>query len=59
MTNPPYILEHLHNISLILNHPRVFAFLHIPVQSGSNAVLDRMNREYTREEFQFVCDYLI
>lgn len=24
MTNPPYILEHLHNIALILNHPRVF-----------------------------------
>lgn len=31
MTNPPYILEHMENISLILNHPRVFSFLHIPV----------------------------
>lgn len=43
----------------ILNHPRVYSFLHIPVQSGSNGVLDPMNREYTVEEFSEVCDFLI
>ena len=59
MTNPPYILEHLDAISDILNHPRVFAFLHIPVQSGSNPVLLNMNREYTVEDFRRVCDHLI
>ncbi len=32
MTNPPYILEHLDAIARVLNHPRVYAFLHIPVQ---------------------------
>ena len=32
MTNPPYILEHLEAIAKVLNHPRVYAFLHIPVQ---------------------------
>jgi threonylcarbamoyladenosine tRNA methylthiotransferase CDKAL1 len=32
MTNPPYMLEHLKAISKIMNHPRVFSFLHIPVQ---------------------------
>ena len=52
MTNPPYILEHLDAMADIFNHPRCFAFVHIPVQSGSNAVLDKMNREYTREEFE-------
>ena len=31
MTNPPYILEHLDAMVDILNHPRVYAFLHIPV----------------------------
>ena len=41
MTNPPYILEHLTAMADILNHPRVYQFLHVPVQSGSNAVLDR------------------
>lgn len=59
MTNPPYILEHLDAMSDILNHPRVFAFLHIPVQSGSNPVLENMNREYTVEDFKKVCDTLL
>lgn len=59
MTNPPYIKEHLDAMSDILNHPRLFAFLHIPVQSGSNAVLLDMNREYTQEEFRKVCDNLL
>lgn len=34
MTNPPYILEQLEEIAEVLSHPRVYAFLHIPVQSG-------------------------
>jgi len=59
MTNPPYILSQLEECAKALNHPRVFAFLHIPVQSGSNLTLERMNREYTREDFSKVCDYLI
>ncbi|EAR99465.2 MiaB-like tRNA modifying enzyme, archaeal-type family protein (macronuclear) [Tetrahymena thermophila SB210] len=59
MTNPPYILEHLQNMSTILRHPRVFSFLHIPVQAANNTVLENMNREYTCEEFEQVCDYLL
>lgn len=51
MTNPPYMLEHLPEIADVLNHPRVYAFLHVPVQCGSNPVLEKMNREYTIEEF--------
>lgn len=39
MTNPPYILEHLEEISKILQTPSVYAFLHVPVQSGSDSVL--------------------
>ena len=59
MTNPPFILEHLQAMGDIMNHPRVYTFLHVPVQCGSNKVLDKMIREYTVEEFQEVCDYLI
>ena len=58
MTNPPYILQHLPAIAKLLNHPRCYAFLHVPVQSGSDAVLKGMNREYTRAEFCAVADYL-
>jgi threonylcarbamoyladenosine tRNA methylthiotransferase CDKAL1 len=49
MTNPPFILQHLEEIAAVLRHPAVFAYLHVPVQSGSNAVLKAMNREYTVE----------
>jgi tRNA-2-methylthio-N6-dimethylallyladenosine synthase len=31
--------------------PKVCEYLHLPVQSGSNAVLKRMNRQYTRESY--------
>ena len=59
MTNPPYILEHLEDIVKILNHPRVYAFLHVPVQAGCNDVLETMNREYTVEDFELICDTLM
>lgn len=39
MTNPPFILEHLKEIASVLCHPCVYSFLHVPVQSGSDAVL--------------------
>ena len=59
MANPPYILENVNNMIKVLNHPNVYSFIHIPVQSGSNAVLDKMLREYTIEEFSFLCDKFI
>ncbi|KRZ32245.1 Threonylcarbamoyladenosine tRNA methylthiotransferase [Trichinella pseudospiralis] len=51
MTNPPYILDYLEEIGEILNHPCVYSFLHIPVQSGSDAVLQDMRREYNVNDF--------
>ncbi|XP_040823614.1 threonylcarbamoyladenosine tRNA methylthiotransferase [Ochotona curzoniae] len=58
MTNPPYILEHLQEMAKILNHPRVYAFLHIPVQSASDSVLMAMKREYCVADFKSVVDFL-
>ena len=42
----------------VLLHPRVYSFLHVPVQSGSNSVLADMKREYTREDFECLIDFL-
>ncbi|XP_076639074.1 threonylcarbamoyladenosine tRNA methylthiotransferase [Colletes latitarsis] len=58
MTNPPYIMEHLEEMSKILRHPKVYSFLHIPVQSGSDQVLADMKREYTRANFEHVVNFL-
>ncbi|XP_039178594.1 threonylcarbamoyladenosine tRNA methylthiotransferase isoform X2 [Crotalus tigris] len=58
MTNPPYILEHLEEMAKILNHPRVYAFLHVPVQSASDSVLMDMKREYCVADFKHVVDFL-
>jgi threonylcarbamoyladenosine tRNA methylthiotransferase CDKAL1 len=58
MTNPPYILDHLEEISEILNHPQVYGFLHIPIQAASDSVLLEMKREYTRKQFEHIVQYL-
>ncbi|KAF0991048.1 hypothetical protein HZS_4462 [Henneguya salminicola] len=58
MTNPPYIKDHMEEMALILRHPRVYSFLHIPVQSGSDSVLNEMNREYNIEDFCSLIDFM-
>lgn len=46
MTNPPYMLAHIDAVAAVMNRPNVFAFIHIPIQSGSDQVLQSMVREY-------------
>lgn len=58
MTNPPYILEHIEAMVAILQHPRVYAFLHIPVQAGADEVLADMKREYCIADFCTIVDFL-
>lgn len=37
---------------------KVFKFMHLPVQSGDDRILESMNREYTRKDFEkIVTDY--
>lgn len=36
-------------IEVMAKYPNICRFIHLPVQSGSNQILARMNRKYTRE----------
>jgi tRNA-2-methylthio-N6-dimethylallyladenosine synthase len=38
-------------LEVIRDHPRICRYLHVPAQSGSNRILEMMNRGYTVEEY--------
>lgn len=38
-------------IEVLARHPKVSRYLHLPFQSGSNRILERMHRRYTREDY--------
>jgi tRNA-2-methylthio-N6-dimethylallyladenosine synthase len=38
-------------LEVIRDHPRICRYLHVPAQSGSNRILEKMNRGYTVEEY--------
>ena len=44
-------------IDAITECEKVGNFLHLPVQSGSNSVLERMNRRYTAEKYLEIIEY--
>ena len=43
-------------IHVMAKHKNICKYLHLPVQSGSNAVLKAMNRQHTREEYMELVD---
>ncbi|UUX91347.1 tRNA (N(6)-L-threonylcarbamoyladenosine(37)-C(2))-methylthiotransferase [Methanoplanus endosymbiosus] len=52
MMNPKTILPYLDEITDGFLSPKVFKFVHIPVQSGSDKVLYDMKRGYTSADFE-------
>jgi len=51
MMTPNYALNILDRLVEAYQHRKIFKFLHLPVQSGDNEVLKRMQRLYTVEDF--------
>jgi threonylcarbamoyladenosine tRNA methylthiotransferase CDKAL1 len=54
MMNPDTIMPVIDGLVKAYKSPKVFRFLHMPVQAGNNRVLKLMNRKYTVEEFKKV-----
>ncbi len=52
MMNADYALPIADELVSFLQHPKIYSFVHIPLQSGSNKVLKAMKRKYTVEEFE-------
>jgi len=58
MANPDLIKLYQDDFAEILAHPRFYQFAHIPLQAGSNSVLDAMKRLYSTEDFLQICKKL-
>jgi len=52
----PYPREMTDEVIDALALPKMWNYLHLPVQSGDNQVLKRMNRKYTREQYLEIID---
>lgn len=51
MLNPEHLPKYFDQLVEAYSSSKVYKFIHLPVQSGSNMVLRHMNRNYTIEEF--------
>jgi tRNA A37 methylthiotransferase MiaB len=54
MMNPDHVLSMLDELIDAYGCGKLFKFLHLPVQSGDDTVLELMNRYYTVDEFRMV-----
>ncbi|MFH1276124.1 MAG: tRNA (N(6)-L-threonylcarbamoyladenosine(37)-C(2))-methylthiotransferase [Candidatus Woesearchaeota archaeon] len=51
MGNPIHLMKIKDELLPLLNHEKIFKFIHVPAQSGSNKILKDMKRGNTNEEF--------
>lgn len=51
MMNPDWLSPIADELMYVFEDPRVYRFLHIPVQSGSDGILKAMRRGYTIEDY--------
>ena len=54
MANPEHVLPILDPLLELFTDNRLYKFLHLPLQSGSDPVLQAMGRKYSREDFMTI-----
>jgi len=52
MLNPRFLVDEFEQLHSIFKFKKVYQFLHIPIQSGSDSVLKHMNRYYTISDIE-------
>ncbi|MBI4016986.1 MAG: tRNA (N(6)-L-threonylcarbamoyladenosine(37)-C(2))-methylthiotransferase [Candidatus Aenigmarchaeota archaeon] len=52
MANPKHFPKFVNELIEAYKNPKMFRFLHMPVQSGNNEILKAMKRDYTLEQFE-------
>jgi threonylcarbamoyladenosine tRNA methylthiotransferase CDKAL1 len=52
MMNPDSLVNFLDEFLDVLRHPKVFKYVHLPLQSGSDRVLRIIRRKYTYDEYR-------
>ena len=58
MMNPRNVLPILPNLIESYRNDKIFKFLHLPVQSGDDAILKKMNRGYKAKDFERIVNEL-
>jgi MiaB-like tRNA modifying enzyme len=56
MFNPNLVLESISELVQVVKSDHFFRFFHIPLQSGSNSILQAMGRRYTVEDWEQIID---
>lgn len=56
MGNPDWFIKYLDELPKIFASGKMFRFLHVPVQSGSEAVLKSMRRNYSPDDYVRIVD---
>ena len=54
MGNPQHMMKYIDELMKIMKHDKVYKFMHIPVQAGSDKILKDMKRGYTIDDWKKV-----